>query len=303
MRNKASSIGILIVNLAEIEVFGTLMRVGSTIETARVLRLSQPAISDRLKRLEARLGFLLFQRKGNRLEPTAEALDLYSKTDSIFEAQKEIRDRIEAIRGEQQRPVTISATPALVEGFLAPRLARAGYRGWAQSLRLWVGDPEDDVRKGRADIGMLMAVPPRADLVEQTLSKVALMAVFAPDNPLGRKAELSLSDIAAHPLVGFDPDWSPMGAVIRKAFQSQGLSYRLACQVPYSSTVCHMVAACGGVGIIDAMTADSPLTTSLAVRPLLHVPLLALRAFHRRDTPLRASAQKILMALCDTTDV
>jgi len=65
MRNHGVSIGYLIVDLAEIELFGTLMRVGTTIETARVLGLSQPAISDRLKRLESRLGFLLFQRRGN----------------------------------------------------------------------------------------------------------------------------------------------------------------------------------------------------------------------------------------------
>lgn len=284
-------------DLAEIEVFGTLMRVGTTVETARVLRLSQPAVSDRLKRLEARLGFLLFQRKGNRLEPTAEALDLYPETVAVFAAQKEIRDRIEAIRSDQQRPLTISATPAIVEGFLAPRLARAGYRGWAQSLRLWVGDPEDDVRKGRADIGMQMAVPPRADLVEETLCDVALMAVFRPDSPLARGAELSLTEIAGQPLVGFDPDWSPMGAVIRKAFLGQGLPYRPACQVPYSSTVCHMVAACGGVGIVDAMTANTPLTASLLVRPIQQAPALALRAFSRRETALRARAQEVLMVL------
>jgi DNA-binding transcriptional LysR family regulator len=250
-----------------------------------------------LKRLEARLGFLLFQRKGNRLEPTAEALDLYPETVAVFAAQKEIRDRIEAIRSDQQRPLTISATPAIVEGFLAPRLARAGYRGWAQSLRLWVGDPEDDVRKGRADIGMQMAVPPRADLVEETLCDVALMAVFRPDSPLARGAELSLTEIAGQPLVGFDPDWSPMGAVIRKAFLGQGLPYRPACQVPYSSTVCHMVAACGGVGIVDAMTASTPLTASLLVRPIQQAPTLALRAFSRRETALRARAQEILMVL------
>jgi DNA-binding transcriptional LysR family regulator len=284
-------------DLAEIEVFGTLMRVGTTVETARVLRLSQPAVSDRLKRLEARLGFLLFQRKGNRLEPTAEALDLYPETVAVFAAQKEIRDRIEAIRSDQQRPLTISATPAIVEGFLAPRLARAGYRGWAQSLRLWVGDPEDDVRKERADIGMQMAVPPRADLVEETLCDVALMAVFRPDSPLARGAELSLTEIAGQPLVGFDPDWSPMGAVIRKAFLGQGLPYRPACQVPYSSTVCHMVAACGGVGIVDAMTASTPLTASLLVRPIQQAPTLALRAFSRRETALRARAQEVLMVL------
>jgi DNA-binding transcriptional LysR family regulator len=144
---------------------------------------------------------------------------------------------------------------------------------------------------------MQMAVPPRADLVEETLCDVALMAVFRPDSPLARGAELSLTEIAGQPLVGFDPDWSPMGAVIRKAFLGQGLPYRPACQVPYSSTVCHMVAACGGVGIVDAMTASTPLTASLLVRPIKQSPALALRAFSRRETALRARAQEVLMVL------
>lgn len=286
-------------DLAEIELFGTLMRVGTTTETARVLGLSQPAISDRLKRLESRLGFLLFQRRGNRLEPSAEALELYAQTGAVFAAQKDIRARIEAIRGDQSRPVTISATPAVVEGYLAPRLTRAGYRGWARSLRLWVGEPEDDVGRGRADIGMQLAVPPRPDLAEETLGDVALVAVMLPDHPLAARASLVVGDFRDQPLVGFDPDWSPMGAVIRRVFRAEGLPYRLACQVPYSSTVCHMITACGGIGIIDAMTAESLLTTGLVTRPIEHVPTLPLRAFYRRDTPLRARAQQLLRALAE----
>jgi DNA-binding transcriptional LysR family regulator len=144
---------------------------------------------------------------------------------------------------------------------------------------------------------MQMAVPPRADLVEEKLGSVALMAVCGMNSPISQASELSLEEIAAHPLVGYDPDWSPMGAVIRNAFLSRGLRYKLACQVPYSSTVCHMVAACGGVGIIDAMTARSSLTNRLVVLPVPQLPPLSLHAFHRRDTPLRARAQDLLLAL------
>lgn len=293
----ALTIGILIMDLAEIEVFGTLMRVGTTIGTARVLGLSQPAVSDRLKRMEARLGFALFLRQGNRLVPTAEAQELFTQTAPVFGAQKEIRDRIEAIRANQQRPVTVSTTPALVDGFLAPRLARAGYEGWTRALRLWIGEPVEDVRQGRADVGLQMALQPRADLVVETLCEIALVAVMQTSHPLARRAALTVADFEGQPLVGFDPDWSPMGAAIRKAFAQQGLAYRLACQVPFCATVCHMVGACGGVGIIDELTAKSPLATALAVRPISALPALPLRLFHRLDRPLRARTHEFLLAL------
>jgi len=126
---------------------------------------------------------------------------------------------------------------------------------------------------------------------------VALVAVMPPDHLLAARPALVIADFRDQPLVGFDPDWSPMGAVIRRAFRAEGLTYQLACQVLYSSTVCHMISACGGIGIIDAMTADSLLTTGLVTRPIERVPSLPLRAFFRRDTPLRAAAQQLLRAL------
>ncbi len=284
-------------DLAEIELFGTLMRVGTTVETARILGLSQPAISARLKRLESRVGFSLFHRSGNRLEPSAEAQELYAETAAIFSAQTEIRSRIEALRSHAMRPVTLSATPAVVEGYLAAHLAHAGYKGWARSLRIWIGEPENDVRSGRADIGMQMAVPPRAEFEAATLTEVALYAVMRADHPLGRRASLELADLRDEPLVCYDPDWSPMGGAIRRAFRAHGLDYRLACQVPFCSTVCHMVAACGGVGVIDRLTVDSLHNPGLVTRVLHQIPPIPLIVFHRRDEPLRMRAQELLTAL------
>lgn len=284
-------------DLAEIELFGTLMRVGTTVETARILGLSQPAVSARLKRLESRVGFSLFHRSGNRLEPSAEAQELYAETGAVFVAQTEIRSRIEALRSHAMRPVTLAATPAVVEGYLAPHLARAGYTGWARSLRIWIGEPENDVRSGRADIGMQMAAPPRAEFEAQTLAEVPLYAVMRADHPLGRQAAPELTDLRDEPLVCYDPDWSPMGGAIRRAFRAHGLDYRLACQVPFCSTVCHMVAACGGVGVIDRLTVDALTDPRLIARPLPQIPPIPLIAFHRRDEPLRVHAQELLTAL------
>lgn len=39
-------------DLTEVELFGTLMQTGTATETARVLGISQPGVSARLKRME-----------------------------------------------------------------------------------------------------------------------------------------------------------------------------------------------------------------------------------------------------------
>ena len=284
-------------NLRELELFGTLMRVGTTIETAAVLGISQPSVSAQIKRIEARLRLTLFQRVGNRLEPTAEAHALFSQAAPIFATQAEIRSRIEGLASAARAPVTISATPAIVGGFLAERLATSGYDNWRKHLRLWVTEPETDVRSGRADIGLQMAVPAKADFHAETLMDVALGAVMRRDHALASKDRLSVTDIAAEPLVSYDPAWSPMGAVIQQAFRAKGLKYNLSCEAPFCSTVCHLVEACGGVGVIDALTAGRLNSPALVWKPLGNVPTVPLIVFHRRKEPLRSAVLSLLTLL------
>lgn len=292
-----SSISGLIVNLRELELFGTLMRVGTTIETARVLRMSQPSVSGHLKRMEARIGFSLFHRLGNRLEPTAEAHQLFAEAAPIFATHTQIRGRLGELSVQALRPVAISATPAIVEGYLAKALQNAGYGDWRKRLHLRVTEPEIDVRTGWADMGFQMAVPPKAEFQTEELARIPMHAVFRRSSPLISKKSLSLSDISGIPLVCYNPGSSPMGTAIRDAFDDHGLSYDPHCIVPFSSTVCDLVEACGGVGIIDELTVSRLVSPNLVTRSLMDIPPIALMAFYRRHEPLRAAVHDLLETL------
>ncbi|MFC3058686.1 LysR family transcriptional regulator [Paenirhodobacter populi] len=284
-------------NLREMELFGTLMRVGTTTETARLLGISQPGVSAQLKRLEANLGISLFHRTGNRLEPTREANEIFALSAPIFSTHAQIRARLPTLRSQASRPVAISATPALVEGFLGPILIRAGYQNWKKRLILRVNSPEEDLRKGTADIGLQMAFPPKAEFQAHTIGQSTLVAVLRTDHPLAREDDLFCDTIAAHPMVCYNADWSPMGATIRAAFEAQGLVYDPACVVPFCANVCDMVRACGGVGIVDAMTAREYAMQGLVSRRIVDMPPVAILAFHRRNEPLSAPVQDFLSQL------
>lgn len=284
-------------NLRELELFGTLMRVGTTIETARVLGISQPGVSAQIKRLESKLGFALFHRVGNRLEPTAEALSLFDEASPIFSTHLGLLERLESLRNSANSPVTVSATPALLEGFLAERLVAAGYEGWATRLRVLVSEPEEDVRLGRADIGMQMAVPAKAQFQSTVVKRLKLLALLREDHRLAAHEQLELMQLAGEPLVSYEPHWSPMGAAIQRAFRQRGLPFQLSCDVPFCTTVCTLVEACGGLGIIDEFTAGSNLSPRLRAIPVVDLAPISLVVFHRRDTPLRTAVRDLLNVL------
>lgn len=287
----------LIMNLREMELFGTLMRVGTTTETAKLLRISQPSVSAQLKRLESRLGLSLFHRTGNRLEPTREANEIFALAAPIFSTHAQIRAKLPTLRNLASRPVSVSATPALVEGFLGPILVRAGYQNWKKPLNLRVHSPEDDLRTGEADIGIQMALPPRAEFQAYNVGRSTLVAVMRDEHPLAQAKELSCQTIARHPLVCYNPDWSPMGATIRDTFEAQGVAYNPACMVPFCANVCDMVRACGGIGIVDAMTVRDHAMKELTAVRIEDMPEISIIAFHRRNEPMRAPVQDFLTTL------
>lgn len=87
-----------------------------------------------------------------------------------------------------------------------------------------------------------------------------------------------------------------MGGTIRRAFQSHGMAYDPDCVVPFCANVCSLVRACGGVGIVDEMTARDYSMRGLVSRPIIDMPKVAIMAFHRRNEPVRAPVQELLEA-------
>src|SRR3546814_21185733 len=78
-------------DLRQLQVFHTVMETRSASRAARLLGVSQPAVSTLLKRIEARLGNGLFARERNRLEPTPEAVLLIAHASPALENLRKVR--------------------------------------------------------------------------------------------------------------------------------------------------------------------------------------------------------------------
>ena len=77
--------------LRHIEVFNAVMLTGSVSAAARMINVTQPAVSRTLQHAEIQLGFQLFQRVGGRLKPTVEAQTLYPHIERLFSQLDEVQ--------------------------------------------------------------------------------------------------------------------------------------------------------------------------------------------------------------------
>jgi len=110
-------------DLRQLEAFAAVIAAGSVTAAAKALNRSQPVVSRQLQELELSLGYPLFIRNGPRIHPSEEALQLHQYVQKALLSLQQIRLRAQEIAQQQQRPLSIAATPALAAGLLPQALA------------------------------------------------------------------------------------------------------------------------------------------------------------------------------------
>jgi len=111
--------------LRHIEVFQAVMETGSMSAAARLIHLTQSAVSRSVANAELQLGFPLFHRVGGRLVATTEGLALFEESSAIFERLESLKRTAQNLKsGEQGSVLRIAAIPAVCHKLLPDALAR-----------------------------------------------------------------------------------------------------------------------------------------------------------------------------------
>lgn len=100
-------------SIREYEALRAVITSGTTNGASRLLGISQPTVSRAVSQLESRLNVVLFERRGGRLRPTAEALRLNAQLDRLFDAISLISGSDPDDPGGQ--PLRLAAPPSLAE--------------------------------------------------------------------------------------------------------------------------------------------------------------------------------------------
>ncbi len=258
--------------------------------------MSQPAVSNALKAMEAQAGFVLFERSNNRLFPTAEAQILNAESEAIFALHANLESRIRDLRGSRSGHLRIVATPPLGYGLLPPALNRfLSARPQVQvffDVRRYEGVVES-VANHVADLGFALGLVHQPGMASEVVCSGEMVCVVPPNHPLAALPVVSPPDLVAHPFIGLERG-TRLGEAVRGSFEATGTPFRSTVEVRYCNTACVLAGAGVGAAIVDPFSPHQGGSHNLETRPFVPATPAISHVFWSEARPMSRLAQTFL---------
>lgn len=246
--------------LRHIEVFSAIISTGSAASAAKLLHISQPAISKILKHAEQSLGFALFIRDKGKLVPTPEALRLRQELEPLEDQLRRIRRLSTTLAQGAVRPLAVAVTPAIAYSVL-PRAVAAWREAFPDAqCELSVAhtrEIEYALLLGEAELGLTMRPITHPNLIATPILDCHLCAIAPPgwwsDKMLSRP--LQPQELADTPFISIDAD-DYLGALLANWLaDTPGVTSHISVQTyPLARA---LVENRVGVALVDSLTAGS----------------------------------------------
>lgn len=244
-------------NLRQAEVFRAVMQAGSVTGAARLLGVSQPAISRTLRHTEDVLGYALFARRGGRLLPTPEAETLYTEADAGLRGMQRVADLASALGQGGGHVLRIAANPSFGAELLPQVIG--SFRKRHPRTRVDITTTAhpavvDRVVLRQAEVGLTQFSASHPGLRSQRLGSYACRVALPPGSRLAAQDEVTPADLKHHPFISYEADTS-IGRAVADYLNSGTVQLQPAITVRYPMIACMFVDAGLGAAIIDPFVA------------------------------------------------
>jgi DNA-binding transcriptional LysR family regulator len=267
--------------LKHIEVFNAVMLTGTISAAARLLHVTQPAITQTLKLAELQLGYALFTRQRNRLVATREAEALYPEVQRLVSQLESVRRIAGALRSGTSTPLRVMVVPSLAVRQLpdALRLFRKRHPDLPIAIRtLHTREIAQAIALQEADVGIVYGSVPHPRLQEELVATGRLVCVSRSATAgADKRTTVPLAEVVRSPFIRID-EGDPLGAMLAEQWARLGLEPSGAITVQTHHTAMVLAEEGFGPAIIDSFTAAASRNARLHVRTLLPEVPVTVRA-------------------------
>lgn len=190
--------------LASLDLFVSVVELGSVSAAARVHGVAQPSASSRVKHLERQLGLELLERTPTGSAPTDAGVLVAGWAGAVLRAAHELRVGLSAFQAERAGRLRVAASFTIAEYLLPQWLEQFSQAHPGDTVALQVANSSaviDRLRSGDADLGFVEGPSPLVALDEYVVQRDRLIAVVSPKHPWASASAVPVEALAATPLV------------------------------------------------------------------------------------------------------
>lgn len=239
--------------LHRLELFLAVLDAGGVARAAAARRLSQPAVSEHLRGLEAFFGVRLFERAGRGVRPTAAARLIEPFARQALGLLARAAAATVELRGLRAGAVSVGASTTPGTYLLPAVLGRFHAEHPAVALTLRIGDTreiEQWVASGAVELGVIGEAPLGPGIAAERLVKDELVAIVARRHPLARRRAVRAAALGDEPYISRE-EGSSTRAIAAQFFAAAGVTLRVAMELGSTEAVREAVAAGLGVSVVS----------------------------------------------------
>ena len=275
----------------QIEAFRAVMLTGAMTAAAEMIHITQPAVSRLIRDLEAELGFPLFHRRGNLVQPTGRARALLEEVERSFVGLQRIKDFADDLRVRGGMSLKVGALPAMA-GFLPRFVAQFGRE--RPHLHILVDSlPSNVVREqvaiGQLDVGVTLA-PFRTPGLTLTPLEDTIVIAIPRSHRLAEKTWVEAKDLNGEDLIllaKFSHDTRHPIALGLQSIRPGRIT-----ETSLSTVACVLVSEGMGVAIVDPFGASEFAGKGLVLRPFKPSAAVGVAVVHSSERELSPVARE-----------
>ena len=285
--------------LLQLSYFLASARCGSFSAAAEELRLTQPAVSDQVRRLEGELGMALFTRVGRGLVLTPAGRTFQPRAERVLAAAEDAGESVRELRSLAGGQVTLGLFRN-ADYFLLPKLVEAFHRRHPEVRLRLVGqnsaETAEQVRAGRLEAAIVAGPVDPAGLTVRLVASDEVLVVGS--SLVGRSDPVSISELAGSPLILYDAQYEFSDTTRRQLeaqAQAQGVALRASFDLEHVEGALALAAlGLGWTLATRAITRHRSFPSNLAAVPMLERIYDRYVFIHRVGAPLTPGARELM---------
>ena len=243
-------------HIQNFKTFCDLVETKSFSKAARLNEVTQSAVSQQLKAMEAHYDMLIIDRNQKKFRLTPQGTALYSTFKEILDLYEKLNCEIQEMRNIVSGTIQISTINSIGLHELPPYLksfikqfpsvnARVEYR---RANLVY-----EDVLHGNADLGLVAFPPPHKDLTVIPFANDELIIVMSPEHRLTKKRSISMNDLSGVEFVAFERD-IPTRKATDEILAKAGVEVQVVMEFDNVETVKRAIEINAGIAILPAST-------------------------------------------------